>query len=204
LQFAERDGLFQYGVINIPATVQTSSGPVDVADFRQTTKRLLQSGEIADLSVEAVYLDPATGKFVIGSVFGTLDAAIGNASVAIPDLFADTNHDGSLDEGDLLYSVVDLNKYLNSVPAFTLGDSFNIVNGTVAGLPGMLFSTTPLVFDPNTGQFGGTLYTGTGFADAAHLPGAVPEPGSTVLTAVALLAVGLYCFAAKRSSRNAE
>jgi hypothetical protein len=127
LQLPSVTGFFDTGVINIPATVQTSSGPVDVADFRQTTKRLQHSGEIADLSVEAVYLDPVTGKFVIGSIFGTLDAAVGDASVAIPDLFADTNHDGSLDDGGLLYSVVlysvvDLNKYLNSVPAFKLGE----------------------------------------------------------------------------------
>jgi hypothetical protein len=180
-------GHFTTPVIKIPETVNTASGPMGVADFRQSTMRLQHSGEVADLSVEAVYLNPATGLYVIGNVFGTLESRIGNATVSIPDLFADTNHDGSLDSGDILYSVVDLNKYLNDVPTFTLGESFNIVDGAVAGLPGMLFSTTPLTFNQDTGNFTGTLFTGIGFADAAHLPNAVPEPNSIKLAAIAFL-----------------
>lgn len=193
---------FRTAIINIPAVVQTSSGPVNVADFRQTTTAIQHSGEIADLSVEAVYFDQTTGKFVIGSVFGTLANAVGEAAIPIPDLFADTNSDGSLDTGDILYSVVDLNLYLTSVPVFNLGDTFQIVNGKVTGLPGMTFSTTPLVFNADTGQFGGTLYTGTGFADARHNPSAVPEPASGSLAALVLLAGGVNRLASTRRYRG--
>ena len=62
--------------------------------------------------------------------------------VSVPDLWADTNGDGMIGSGDILYSLVDLRAYLNGgngpVPAFVPSESFTIVNGRVASLPGIM------------------------------------------------------------------
>jgi hypothetical protein len=141
-------------------------------------------GEISNLSIEAVVPDPTTGGFGIANIFGVLASKVGlETAVPIPDLFADTNGDGVLGTDDILYSVVDLNVYLLSIPTFTLGQAFDIVAGLVAELPGMQFSSTPFSFDPATGAFNGTPVTIPGFADALHDPEAVPEPSTWSLLA---------------------
>ncbi len=71
--------------------------------------------------------------------------------IHIPDLFADTNGDGVVGNGDILYSLVDLFTYLSAPPTFVIGDQFYIENGRVAGLPGMYFSATPIIVDPVLG-----------------------------------------------------
>ena len=160
-------------------------------DIKILDPPLSAGGEISNLSIEAVVPDPTTGGFGIANIFGVLAGTVGLETVVpIPDLFADTNGDGVLGTGDILYSVVDLNVYLSSIPTFTLGEEFDIVGGVVAGLPGMQFSSTPFTFDPNTGDFTGTPVTLAGFADAEHDPEAIPE-----LSTWSLLAAGFTLLA---------
>ena len=162
---------------------------VPVADVRQTSQRLGSLDEVADLSIESVLKDPTTGQFALANVFGTLAERLGlNTVVSVPDLFADTNGDGKLGPGDDLYSLVDMNTYLNKIPTFTLGEDFSIVDGTSADLPGMTFSTTPFSFDPSTG-FTGTPYTGTGTANAGHDVSAIPEPSPLATGSLAAAAL---------------
>ena len=189
------NGRFSSAPVPIPDQVNTPDGPVAVCDVTQAIKildpPLSAGGEIADLSIEAVVPDPSTGEFGTANIFGVLASKVGLETVVpIPDLFADTNGDGVLGTGDILYSVVDLNVYLSSIPTFTPGEEFDIVGGTVAGLPGMQFSSTPFSFDPNTGDFNGTPVTLAAFADAQHDPEAIPE-----LSTWSLLATGFTLLA---------
>ena len=146
-------------------------------------------GAISELSIETVYFDAAAGGFYIGSIMDTVFSALGaDVGVRLPDLYADTNGDGSIGPGDVLYSWVDLDVYLAAIPLFAEGDIFNIVNGEVAQLPGMLFSTTPFGFDSAIGAIG-TPFTGSGVAFSEHeLVADVPEPGSLMLV---MLAAGI-------------
>ena len=181
---------------NVPGPALGSVIPV--IDVRQTVTINKASGETSDLMIEAVFFDTGTNQYVLGNIFGTIAESVGILQqVLIPDLFADTNGDGSLDSGDVLYSLVDLSVYLNSIPSFTLGESFNIVNGAVAGLPGMEFSTTPFTFDPNTG-FSDPSFTGTGFALGEHDPVATPEPSSLFLAAGPIALLGLVLYGRRR------
>ena len=188
-------GRFSSAPIPIPEQVNTADGPVAVCDVTQDIKildpPLSAGGEISVLSIEAVTLDLSTGKFGTANIFSVLADKVGlDTAVPIPDLFADTNGDGELGTGDILYSVVDLNTYLLSIPTFTLGEAFDIVGGTVAGLPGMQFSSTPFTFNPDTGDFTGTPVTMPGYADALHDPEAIPEPATWSLLALGFLVLG--------------
>jgi len=123
----------------------------------------------------------------VDGLFATLKS-MGVPEVRIPDLYADTNGDGILDQGDLLYSLVDIRQYVPSSPSFSLGASFAIVNGEVATLPGMLFSATPFVFDPTSPDGEDfTPFTGTGFAESEHQLALVPEPSTAPLLAAGLV-----------------
>lgn len=147
-------------------------------------------GEVSDLSLESVHFNSASNTYSLQDLFGTIQHAFGNSVVVkIPDLYADTNGDGSLGTGDELFSLVDLSVYLNNNPTFTEGETFSIVNGRVAGLPGMLFSTTDFTFNPSTG-FSGTDYTGDGTVESEHDVEAVPEPGSLLLVGSGLVGIG--------------
>jgi hypothetical protein len=92
----------------------------DIYDIRQTTQvvprqsnNLLESdtGQVADLSVEAVFFDG--NQYMLGNIFDALSTKVGYMQVLIPDLFADVNGDGVIGEGDTLYSLVDLNVFLS-------------------------------------------------------------------------------------------
>lgn len=138
-------------------------------------------GEESDLRLESLFYNSASNTYSLQDLFGTIQHRLGNfAVVKVPDLYADTNGDGTLGSGGVLYSLVDMNAYLNNIPSFTEGGTFSIVNGTVAGLPGMLFSTTDFTFDPSTG-FSGTDFTGDGVVESEHDLESVPEPGSLLL-----------------------
>jgi hypothetical protein len=147
-------------------------------------------GEVSDLMLEALSFN--AGQYQSQDLFGTIASFLGDdVEVEIPDLYADTNGDGSLDTGDILYSLVDMSIYLKSVPSFSIGDTYSVVNGRVAGLPGMQFSTTEFTFDPSTG-FTGTDYTGMAEAETLHALQSTPEPGTIVLTLVALASAAWY------------
>ncbi len=153
----------------------------DVLDINQIVKAKQNTGEISDLSIEAIFFDSATNEFVLTNIFGTIADRLGlEQELLIPDLFADTNGDTQLGDGDVLYSLVDLSQYLNAIPSFGLGESFTIINGSVASLPGMMFSTAPFIFDPGTG-FSGTPFSGIGIANSEHGLTAVLEPSTLML-----------------------
>jgi hypothetical protein len=174
---------------------------VDVKDVSQEAEKISGTprgrtgealGEINVLNIESVVRDPDNGKYGLENIFGTLAERVGfHNDVRIPDLVSDTNGDGAVGGGDKLYSLVDLNVYLDNVPAFTSGEVFNIVNGSVDGLPGMMFATVPFVFSEDTGwtfAAGRSQFTGTGSAMTAHGVSAVPEPSAMIgLGAIAAL-----------------
>jgi hypothetical protein len=130
--------------------------------------------------IEATVFDPKTATFGLANVFGVEAASVGlGHEVLIPDLFGDTDKNGTIGDGDVLYSLVDLSAYLKSIPQFSLGESFDVVNGEVAGLAGMMFSTSPFVFDPDTG-FSSTPFSGEAIVEGQHGATAVPEPGTLI------------------------
>jgi hypothetical protein len=202
-------GQFMSQIITAPSFLTTSSGDEQVCDFIQTTHDApaqpgprnapIHTGATNVLSVEAVVLDQATGRYETANIFEALALRAGvGVLVAIPDLYADTNGDGTLDAGDLLYSAVNLNQYLLAVPTFSIGSVFSITNGLVAGLPGMVFSSTPISIDPLTGAFSTTPVTLDATVLSAHVVSATPEPEP-----LPLVVAGLACvaFAARRRRR---
>jgi hypothetical protein len=180
-------------IVQAPKTIRTADGKdTQVCDYTQTTQRIGHTGEVNVLNVEAITFDRTSSTFATADVFESLFVHAGLDRIAIPDLFADTNGDGSLGAGDLLYSAVDLNVFLTAHPAFAFDETFSIVNGLAPGLPGMFFSTTPITFDAATGAFDGTPATTDGTALSAHnMQLVTPEPAT-----LALLVAGLFPAAA--------
>lgn len=184
-------------VFNIPRFVFLGPIPFPVLDARQSAVVTGDPGQIADLSIESFQFDPITSQFTLNNIFSTITQRLGyGVEFPIPDLFADTNGDGHIGAGDVLYSLVNLDTYLNAIPPVSFGTSYQVLAGTVAGLPGMEFSTTPFSFDPSSG-FTGTAYTGPAVTEAIHLPSSVPEPTSLSLFGFMLL--GLFRYGATRS-----
>ena len=189
-------------VFNIPPFVFLGLIPFPVLDARQSAVATGDPGQIADLSIESFSFDPITSQFVMENIFKTIADKEGyGVEVPIPDLFADTNGDGMLGAGDDLYSLVNLSVYLESIPTFSMGDSFTVVDGAVSGLPGMMFSTTPFTFDPSTG-FAGTPYSGPAVVEAIHLPSAISEPPAIGLLGSSLFGVIGYRIARRRRKAN--
>jgi len=139
------------------------------------------------LDIESLYFDAATNSYVLEGAFDLLRATYGLFSEsAVPDLYADANGNGMMDDADVLYSLVDLRTYVQSDQSFAPLQTFSIVNGSVPGnLTGMMFSTTPFTFDPATG-FSGTPYTGEAQSLSEHELVPVPEPATLVLCGIAL------------------
>ena len=174
--------VFLSDVIKAPSALGTGAARTIVCDFVQTTERIGNTGELNVLSVEALVFDPPAGVFATANIFEAVAAHIGGGVwVPIPDLYADTDGDGTLDIGDVLYSAVDLNEYLPGLPTFSLGQSFDIVDGRVLELPGMWFSSTPITFDPLTGEFTGTPISIEGSALSSHEVASIPEPATLCL-----------------------
>lgn len=160
--------------INIPGNFKG----VQVGDVHNTFRLNRSPGEASDLDLESLVVDPVTNQVLFEGLFARIAIELGTSvEVQIPDLYADTDGNGQLGPGDLLYSLVDLHQYLQDVPTFSLGDSFSIVNGQVDALPGMLFSTSPFTYDPSSAiGFRFTPYDGDGLAESLHGLQAVPEP----------------------------
>ena len=159
-----------------------------VEDILNITDIFRSPSARADVMIEAVAFDPNTGSLFINNIFSVIAEHVGlNASIFVPDMFADTNGNGTIGQGDVLYSVVDLYKYLGSASPFSVGQTFNIVDGVASGLPGMMFSTTPFTFDPSIGFVGGTLFNGVGQADTLHDMQALPTPSTLALLGASVL-----------------
>jgi hypothetical protein len=206
---------------NVIFDVPGSINGVKVGDYRNHTisnshvsnKGLATSAAAPDpagaenyLNIESLYKDPLTGLWTFEGAFAQYDhRSGGQTGLRIPDLYADTNHDGAIGAGDVLYSWVDLRVYPDALPIYVMGGSFNIVNGVVAGLPGMWFSATEIYLDPLLGPqptggqwFNSTQTTAGALAAAAsdnalaltehELLPPVPEPASWVS-----FAAGLAC-----------
>ena len=179
-------------------------GGQDVADYFQKSRihnrpnnkdgRLDAEFGTNWLYIESVYFDTQTNSYYMDGVFDLLHAMYGdNVFVHIPDLFADTNGSGGLDEADELYSLVDLRQFLPNPPDFGDNQAYTIVNGHVAGLPGMKFSTTPFSFSSSTGWDDGTPFTGEGVTYSYHSIES-PEPA-----ALSLLVLGCLMLRRRRS-----
>jgi hypothetical protein len=138
-------------------------------------------GGLSDLSLESVFFNSASGRSELEGIFDLVLQTIGpNLGVLVPDLYADTNGNSQLDDGDRLYSVVDLRTWIVNPPDTAPLSTLSIVNGRVPGLPGMMFSTTPFTFNSGTGSFDGTPYTGDGVVLSTHgiFGNQVPSPAT--------------------------
>jgi hypothetical protein len=162
------------------------------------TEILSNGGGISDLQIAAVYQIHRFGTG-LGNIFALLVDRDVFHEVRIPGLFADMNGDGMLNDADVLYSFVDLDIYLNAIPIFSLGDSFAIINGVVAGLPGMMFSSTPFTTSgsvPGFFRIVGTPVSAVGTVHSQYgITVVIPEPGTWFLFAtgcVGLLGYGWW------------
>ena len=169
----------------------------------------VSGGAEHDQKFEVLYLDPTTGKYVQHSIFHFLQLAYGTAEIEFMDFWFDVNGDGRIDALDHMYALYDIGEYthdgldsladLNS--RFSPGQVVDIVNGKIAGIEGLSFSTTAFSFDENTG-YQGTAFTGTGYGVTNHVFGSVPEPQTLGLL---LAAFGAAAWATRpgRSCRRA-
>jgi hypothetical protein len=66
-------------------------------------------GAQQQLKIEALFIDPVTHDVFLGSISDFVDRAYLGRTLRVPDLWADTNGDAMIGNGDLLYSLVDLN-----------------------------------------------------------------------------------------------
>ena len=164
-----------------------------IADANQTTT--LPDPGTNSLRIEAFTI---SGPDLIVTMFTSAVFEIkGYAPVSIPDLYADTNGNGVLDDDDHLYSAVNLYPYMAGNVSFNLGDSFNIVDGVSAALPGMVFGTSPISLDDTSpdGFDNPSPYSGSGTASSMHMV-EVPEP-----SALALLSFGGLGLLRRRKGR---
>jgi hypothetical protein len=136
----------------------------------------------SSLQIESYLYDRARNAWVMYNIFTTVDLSLPNGDVLlIPDLYA-TDSNGDLINQEL-YGLVNLAAYLENVTCtlnvckenFNLGDTFTVVAGEVAGLPGMYFSTNPWTFTPAGGWVDPGDYSGTVIAITDHGVPSVPE-----------------------------
>lgn len=177
------------GQLKKPDEVPKKGGGMQSSpDILQETVKQGKTGEIAILSIEAI--QGQVGGYFLQDIMDAIYFKVGiNYTVIIPDVFADTDGNGILGTGDVLYSLVDLNTFLQSQPTVQPYEIYTLVNGMCNELPGMMFSTTPFTFDTAAGftgtPFGGSGTTGVGLAHHG-LVAVVPEPSTWLLFATAI------------------
>jgi hypothetical protein len=105
-----------------------------------------------------------------------------------------------------LYESVDLNAYVlgggftSPMSEADWGDAYQVVNGTIAGLPGVQIGTADMSLDPASGWSDSSPYTGTVYLEGAE--GVCPEP-SELLPLAAGLGV-LACLRRRYLGRRAS
>ena len=142
----------------------------------------------SELQPSAADLSIHSGKYVPGHHFN-IAAIFGEYTlISIPDLYA-VDANGGLIADQELYSLVNLATYLAMPLTFTLDETFDVVNGQVAGLPGMSFSTDPFSFSPEAG-FTDPPYSGPATVFTWHDMEAVPEAATWMLMALGFAGLG--------------
>jgi hypothetical protein len=157
----------------VPATSSSADGKLknqQVKDYIQFSK---DPGPTSVLMLEAFV--PSGSDFVQYPFLDYIASIDGpGVTISVPDLYSsnDPNSDATL------YEAVNLSVYMANLPAFNIGDTFNVVNGTVAGLPGMFFGTVEQTLDPSSpsGFDNPSPYSGPGYTLSAHDNVVTPEP----------------------------
>jgi len=170
-----------------------------VADFQQ---HAILSNPGAESVLDVVAFQPQGTDFLVTTFPDFIRNLLGvGVELAIPDLYADTNHDGVLGAGDVLYSAVNLFEYTkNGIPS-SFPSSFMIgANGTSTDLPGFLFGYDPIVRDSNsaTGLTNPNPFSGPASMLSEHFV-SVPEPGTLALLGGGL--AGLWTTKRRRAQR---
>lgn len=117
--------------------------------------------------------------------------------ISIPDGFGDTNGDGVIGDGDVIYSAVNLYEFAPARSSWSFGQFFDVVDGVCDLLPGMAFGTAPITFSVDAAPFGSGRtvisgmdnpqpYTGSIRIDAAHTV-SVPAPSIALMLAPPIL-----------------
>jgi hypothetical protein len=189
------------GVLNIPVP-KTSPDPNAGGKLRPVYDyyQFVKDGPTNYLDVESFV--PSGSDFAEYPFIDYIALALGpQGSVAVPDLYADTDHDGGpLDDSDILYTAVNLSKYIPANVAFNPGDTFTITNGESSALPGMIFGTQPITLDASSpdGFSNPAPYTGDGTALTQHITTVIPEPSSVLLVGSVLAGMGLWRYRSRR------
>lgn len=160
-------------------------------------------GGKASLRIESLILNPNINEWEMYNIFDTVQfySGLGNP-FEIPDLYADTNGDGAIDDGDVLYGWVNLWQYIPTAPKFSLGDEFTLTNGQITAIngvstngpvPGIWFGTTDFCYDPTAanGFDCDPPYSGTTYAYTNHSLTATPEPLAITLFGVGCVGIGM-------------
>ena len=98
-----------------------------------------------------------------------------------------------------LFAAVDLVQWLSLATPADLVSTFSITQGTNAALPGYLFSTSPIGFDPAVGFTTSTPFTGD-VSVAGLVDGTIPEPSTMMLLGIGGVGVLAYAWRHGRTS----
>lgn len=190
--------------ILVPGYIKWTDAWNDIIPIRSRSFGTFET-EVTDIPssvvmLEALYRDQ-NGAWGIEQLFDCVNAYVGsNTEIFVPDLaFSDSQ--GNLIADTTLYSLVDLNTFLPAGSNFDFGDVLQIEDGFTPSLQGMLFSSTPFSFDPETG-FTGTPIDGYGTMVAYHGLRSAPVPESSCIGGIA--GVVLSCLVAVRMRRSRQ
>ena len=193
----ERDPLDPFGTVSFHVPEKSTNSDTHrtapVMDYIQYSK---DPGPVSVLMLEAFL--PSGTDFVQYPFLDYIDSVVGPfVTIWVPDLYSSNDPDSDA----ILYEAVNLSVYMASLPTFSLGDTFDIVNGTVPSLPGMIFGNSEVTFDPNSsnGLDNPSPYTGPGYALSEHGNVVTPEPGSLILMATVMMMLGIKSWCLRRT-----